>query len=181
MGNDLETTVVTTFGKLLAVAFIPIVVGQWGSRDRPPRERCLILRKSWKDVAYPCGHDGPQRFTLDLFGEEHYPSYEFLDEMRRCPACIFEAVMAGTIRCAVCGYVILAGEEVTLYENDGSFTPSWTTTADYGRGVIACLRPDCRSPFFEVEGRWAGRSFISAHNVVQLHVPHPPFRFSLAG
>ncbi|MBU1348835.1 hypothetical protein KJ781_02085 [Patescibacteria group bacterium] len=175
-GRTMETTVVTTSGHLLAVDLNPINPGHWGCRRHAPRERCLILRKSPVDIDYPCGHIGPRRYTLDLYGEEHYLSYEFLDEMRRCPACVFEAVMAGAIRCAACGYIILAGEQVMLYRNSGTFDPRWTTAVEDGHGVIACLRPDCRSPFFEVEGRWDGHSFIRAQETVRFHEPILPFR-----
>ncbi|MCI0479748.1 hypothetical protein L0Y59_04335 [Candidatus Uhrbacteria bacterium] len=171
---------VTTFGRLLAVDIQPINPGRWGCRQFPPRERCLILRKSWKDAAYPCGHVGPERYTLDLYGEEHYLSYEFLDEMCRCPACVYETVMAGTIRCAACGYVILAGESVTAYRRDRPFDPRWTTAIEDGHGVVGCLRPDCRAPHFQLEGRWDGRAFIPVQGIVTLHPADPPFRMENA-
>ncbi|MFH1078378.1 MAG: hypothetical protein V1745_03840 [Patescibacteria group bacterium] len=172
----------TTFGKLLAVAFIPIAAGHWGCREYPPLERCRIIRKSWKDTDYPCGHPGAERYALDIYGEEFWPSKTFLSEHPECPACALDAVMAGVIRCAMCGYAILAGEDVTLYLNEGAFDPAWTTAVADGYGAIACLRLDCRSPFCDREGRWDGRSFVRAfERPIRLHIPHPPFRLKLAG
>ncbi len=150
-------------GSVIIVAVPDLVQLAHRERRQGPSDRRAVIQKSGALRRYPCGHDGWDAFSFDLYEEEYLVTAEFVAAYGKCPACLLAMVLGGHIRCAECGHVILAGDPVTLYRNDGAFRAEWAFfVGEDKEGVIGCLRDGCRSNITFIEGRWNGRAFQGA-------------------
>ncbi len=113
-------------------------------------------------VPYKCGHTAHERFTLDFYGIEAAPTDERLAERADCPDCEIERVRRTSIRCALCGHVILPGEPVALYVDDRKLfkKEAWKTLAD--GHVVGCMRWDCCPSGGFFSGHWTPQGFRPA-------------------
>lgn len=121
----------------------------------------LFVAQSSESIEYACGHSGPRKFVINLYGQIREPNDEFFVERKMCPVCFIDSLRKVTIRCGVCGNAIFPGEPVAAYANNDSFNPKWLTLTPNG-SVIGCLRMDCCPSGGFFAGHWSGERFESA-------------------
>lgn len=131
------------------------------------------------DIYFPqCGHFGPQKFEVTLWGNEQH-GYElpakFISGVIKktaakdflCPRCHFERMKDGAIRCCLCGGSILPDDGIALYAATSAGVHETATIID--GSAVGCLRMDCCPSGGFYAGTWSGESIIPI-NVQQIKV-----------
>jgi len=121
------------------------------------KDTCSVVATSTEKKDYPCKHQGPAKFKLDIWGEE---SIE-ITETERCPTCWLERIQKYSIRCVLCGLPIHAGEAVAMYHqsNKGLRRDIGTKVDD---GFLGCMRWHCCPSGAFFVGHWTGEKVHSA-------------------
>ena len=122
-----------------------------------PTDRIRIVKASTNPRTYDCGHTGPDRFSIDLYGLESEP---FTDR-KKCPNCRVEEAKSVVIRCALCGLPILPGESVAVYDERNEL-PYKAVAYKQEAFYLGCLRWDCCPSGGFYAGTWTGVSFEPA-------------------
>lgn len=131
---------------------------------RPPRPasiECLVIPRSASRRLFGCGHKGPMKFDLDLYGEQHIPSTETIQRWNLCGMCFMARVVSDATRCVRCGYIIHPGDRVALYPRLKG-DPAWVTKTVDGTRVIGCGRHDCIVMPGAYAGQWSENGFVPA-------------------
>jgi hypothetical protein len=147
------------FAKLLKLFGL---AGSRRTNARPPEpfkneKGAHTVVKNAEIVAYRCGHDGVADFSADIYGEVFAPRPEVLQAREKCPECMLAQLLAGTIRCAICGLLIPPNDPVALYRKCGK---ERSYAYAVGDKVIGCLRDDCCPSGGFYAGRWSGKEFV---------------------
>lgn len=80
---------------------------------RQENDRCYVQQVRSPKKHYPCGHTGPSKFILWIFGR-NVNNYSFGEA---CPECSLKELLASpNWRCALCGKGIFARERVRLLQ-----------------------------------------------------------------
>jgi hypothetical protein len=111
---------------------------------------------------FDCRHGGPVWFVLNMYGTK--PTR--LESKTDCPECLIEKIKLHSIRCANCGYIILPGEDVGLFNTTRTYLPHKNkgTFADRGNNlIIGCTRPRCCQLGIHAVGTWTEKGFIPHH------------------
>jgi len=114
-------------------------------------ERCI----------YKCGHEGPVKYTVSIYGIELSTKKQFMCKRYKCPECTIVDIKDIVIRCALCRLPIFPGKPVALYDKSSSGIHQdiahWV-----GYSACGCLRWDCCPCGAFFAGHWDGESFVSA-------------------
>lgn len=122
---------------------------------RASHDEIRAIPASDRQHQFECGHVGPKRYDLDLFGQVMKNSGE---TPRKCGKCLEDHLRRDVARCAVCGLVIFPGEGVAVYAPDSDFPSAWVTEVD--GGVIGCLRMSCCPSGGFFAGHWTTEGFL---------------------
>ncbi len=129
------------------------------SGDVPPLPRAddkmEIIIVSPKPRLYGCGHLGAKSFKLHTYGEVT----KDLRDCECCPVCQLERFKKFTIRCALCRLIILPGDGVALYGQEGPVHMGIATKV--GTAVIGCMRIACCPSGGFFAGNWTEEGFKS--------------------
>lgn len=129
-------------------------------------ENFAVVDMSGKEVHYDCGHSHPGRFAYDLYGTKLTPNKKGFADHTLCANCRLAEFKKVTIRCALCGGLIMPGEAVALYVHDEKIfdKPERITFVETGkiRQVIGCMDWDCCWSAAAFAGHWTGDHFESA-------------------
>lgn len=129
--------------------------------DAPPApvDACRVVARAGRRIRYGCGHVDARRFAHDFYGEVCDADLAAIKRFDLCGDCLLAAALATSCRCAVCGYVILAGEGVAIVRSDPSMPEAWRTPVGEG-GAVACLRMDCCPTAAFFAGHWTDRGYL---------------------
>lgn len=114
-----------------------------------------IHSASWFKKTYECGHRGPRRFSLFVYGSVVSPSHDNHD----CPACCMLDIQNTVIRCASCELPIFPDDSVVLYHPT---TPGLNlVVAKFlnDNAVMCCLRRNCCTHPEFLAGTWTTNGF----------------------
>lgn len=123
-----------------------------------PLEACVIHSREGKVIDYECGHQDTIEFQVDLYGKSACRKRKEMDP-KWCADCLLAEVKKISIRCGLCGYVIMPGDEVALYVDDKKLFPhaAWKTLVE--DQVVGCLRWDCCPSGGFLSGRWTPHGY----------------------
>ncbi|MDO8505678.1 MAG: hypothetical protein Q7S48_03825 [bacterium] len=135
-------------------------------KKQTPRHNgpCEIRSSSKKTVSYSCGHDGPRQASAVFWGEER-PIKEDRDPAKsNCPQCLLMETLRVSIRCCLCGCIIMPGDGVAIYDpkcNPKLGHPAWATATPDGQ-LVGCLSMDCCPSGAFFAGQWTEAGFHPA-------------------
>ena len=132
-------------------------IGEESCRENLPEasNEIRVSSVSWFKKKYACGHRGPRKFELFVYGIAIFPT----ERNQQCPDCCIEEIKKTVIRCASCELPILPGDGVVLYH---PITPGLNlavanfVTPD---AVICCMRWDCCAHPGSFAGHWTKEGF----------------------
>lgn len=109
-----------------------------------------------------CGHTGPRGADFNIYGNDS----RFLGDISflkreidtQCPECWLYFFKKHSIRCAFCGYGIIPGDPVALYDKDSPGIRQEAATF-MGESVIGCLLWSCCPTGGLFAGRWTEEGF----------------------
>ena len=113
-------------------------------------------------VRFACGHDYATRFGHDFYGERMEVADSYAAMREKCGDCMLAEIKPLIIRCCACGHVIMPGEGVAAYGNDGSFNAAWCTELPDGKTVLGCMRRECCPSGGFFAGHWSSSGFRPA-------------------
>lgn len=131
--------------------------------DRPRSERLpkasddiIFISGSWLKKKHSCGHRGPRKFTLLVYGI----SVDTIKSNTLCPECLTKEVKSSVIRCGFCGLPIFPGDSVALYHPTTEGLDLAVASFVDPSAVMCCLRWDC-SPHSGLlfSGHWTRKGF----------------------
>ena len=114
-----------------------------------------IASASWFKKKYACGHRGPRRFTLFVYGITAYPT----DANHQCPNCCIKEIKRMVIRCASCELPIFPGDGVALYHPTTEGLNLAVANFVGPEAVVCCLRFDCCTHPELFAGHWSEKGF----------------------
>lgn len=139
------------------------------TREEPPPKPeptdtlAAVAPSGWK-VRHACGHRYPKKFKMDFYGDVRTVSSELLKKRERCGDCMAAWLKEISIRCVLCGGVILPGDGVATYMDDASFKEAWKTRIGKdGLGVLGCLSMDCCPSGGFFSGHWTLEGYRPAY------------------
>lgn len=103
-----------------------------------------------RDHQCGCGHKAKWKTYLVV---EDKKGLYILRDNKYCPQCFKEA----SIRCALCGKVIIPEDPVVVYipRSKSYKAPEYAVCIDDPpRGLLGCMRHDCADPFVLRSGFW---------------------------
>ncbi len=121
-----------------------------------PSDEIVAVPRLSIEKEYACGHIGPALFSLNLYGEER----PVPDQGTCCPMCLTAKLREVSIRCALCGLIILPGSPVAVY-GLGSEGLRLDIAHRVDGGVVGCLGWDCCPTTGLFVGHWDGRGIQS--------------------
>ena len=120
---------------------------------------CAVEDCSGPLVAYKCGHEFAENFYLRVYGFRFGLSDEARAARLRCGDCDLAKLKEISTRCAACGMLIMPGEGIALYAENGSFlyADSGTkfTHPDGRVSVVGCMGWDCCPSGGFFAGHWS--------------------------
>ncbi len=136
------------------------------AKQKAPRHNgpCEIRPIGSKTAHYACGHDGPRQAVGIFWGEERVLKEDRDPAKNNCPECLLREVLRISIRCCLCGGIIMPGEGVALYDkkcNPKLGHPAWAT-ATPDTQLIGCLSTDCCPSGGFFAGHWTTKGFRPA-------------------
>lgn len=129
-------------------------------QDTTQRQKTLWKPWTWFDSAiqkYDCGHVGPRHFVLRIWGRQVYPADKKRGE--KCPDCCVQLLKTEAIRCCLCGFAILPGEPIAVYNVDSVQPKDFDFTIIDGCS-LGCMMWDCCPSGGFFAGHWTGNSVI---------------------
>ena len=131
-------------------------------RKEPTDTLACVEESGWK-VKFACGHKAPKKFKIDFYGEVREPSAKRLKKRERCGPCEAEFLKTVSIRCALCGCVILPGDGVAAYNDDPEYPEKWKTRVGSDqKGVLGCLTIGCCPSGGFISGTWTEEGYKPA-------------------
>lgn len=126
-------------------------------------EMCVVDRKGLPLVKYACGHLDHRSFAINIYGLVMNLKTEILLEREKCGDCILAEAVSFSIRCALCGHVIMPGDAVSLYKMDKKFREDATTIeVGDGKDAVGCMRKHCCLSGMFFAGHWTKHGFETA-------------------
>lgn len=127
-----------------------------------------------------CGHNGPRCFALDVYGERLD-----LKEQSKCPDCLIEELRQQSIRCALCGWPIFAGQRTSLTTLDIAYVHNenpWTQVlVGTQRSLrICCLRETCVDSLLSMCGKWTPEGYESVRGGLEEVLPIEEYKTRLS-
>ena len=116
-----------------------------------PSPDLFLFSKWWFTKKYRCGHRGPLKFELFVYGKIVYPARD----NQKCPDCCMKEIRETVIRCASCEIPIFPPSAVSLCHPT---TPGLNlAVANFlsNSAVITCMR--CNPDY---AGHWTDEGFI---------------------
>lgn len=131
--------------------------GDAGCRDDLPKaqDEIRILSTSWFKKKYACGHRGPRRFELSVYGDVVRPG----GLNNNCPDCCVEEIRNTVIRCASCELPIFPGDGVVLYHPITKGLNLAIANFVDPDAVVGCMRWDCCTHPELFSGHWTSKGF----------------------
>lgn len=109
----------------------------------------------FKQRRYSCGHTGPRAYKIRIWGTELKPNPQNSEKL--CPDCDLEKLQEVAIRCCFCGFPILPGRAVALYNAGSIAEKDYPITVLDGTYAVGCMRMDCCPSGGFFSGYWNGR------------------------
>jgi hypothetical protein len=133
--------------------------GDLAQPDKLPLSHGNMLVKEASETTrkYACGHEGPEWYVLDVYGQETVK----IEKKDLCPECKMADYKKYVIRCAACGLPIAPDQSVALYANNTEFFDQSIVTK-VGDSVIGCMRWNCCPSGGFYAGNWTEEGFKSA-------------------
>lgn len=100
---------------------------------------------------YSCGHIGPRAYRIRIWGMEFKPTHKV-----RCPDCDLKKIQEVAIRCCLCGFPILPGDGVALYDADSIAEKNYPIKLLGNSLAIGCMRWNCCPSGGFFSGYWNG-------------------------
>ncbi len=131
--------------------------GNTAHRENLPEasDEMRIESASWFKKTYACGHRGPRRFTLFIYGCVMTQS----NNNCKCPDCCIEEIRKTVIRCASCELPILPGYGVVLYHPTTPGLNLAVANFLHDDAVMCCTRWDCCTTMEFFAGYWSEEGF----------------------
>ncbi len=118
-----------------------------------PIRTCSIIKRSFFERDYACGHRDSRAFRLNIFGMETGT----IRQKDLCPNCQIEDGKKKIIFCALCGLPIIPGNGVAIYDDDNEgIRPDAT---HIGKSVLGYLRWECCPGGLLFAGHWTTEGF----------------------
>jgi len=152
----------------LFLAWHRLIDGAKKKTDRPAEDgrplvvtdECHIEPDSDAKVKYGCGHTSWRDFHGVFYGESYGPASKKRGR-DTCPECVLAKTLSLSIRCALCGLVIMPGAPVALYAGPTSSFRKSCATKHEGQ-FVGCLRWDCCPSGGFFAGHWDGEKVLPA-------------------
>lgn len=103
---------------------------------------------------YRCGHRGARKYLIHLWGEQFTPG----SKKSICPACALDELQRTAVRCCLCGFPILPGAPVAVYDLQSVKPKDYPFAIEDGKYAVGCLRWDCCPSGGFFDGHWNGKS-----------------------
>jgi DNA-directed RNA polymerase subunit N (RpoN/RPB10) len=125
-------------------------------------EISVVDRKGLPLVKYACGHLEHRSYAINFYGQVTNLKPSVLRKREQCGDCMLVEAKIFSIRCALCGHVIMPGDGVALYKMDERIRED-ATLIDIkdGKDAIGCLRKYCCPTGMFFAGRWTKHGFES--------------------
>lgn len=111
-------------------------------------------------VTYGCGCFYAVSYCLSLYGEIRALEADAVRARLECGRCLLTRIRDknGSIRCSLCGRIILSGDACAIFDRKPSDNKHWAAPED--GGVIGCMRLDCNpNRAFFATGNWRNGEF----------------------
>lgn len=118
-------------------------------------ELLVIDKAKWRSRNYSCGHKDARWFRINVHGSES----EKIKDNKLCSYCFIEDIKQHLIRCPVCGFGILPGDPVALYDLVGIDRRMNNIKIIQGKSVLGCLRRNCCPTGGFFAGHWTRSGF----------------------
>lgn len=114
-----------------------------------------ISYASWFNKKYACGHRGPRRFELFVYGDTVRPN----NDMGKCPDCCIEEIQKTVIHCALCELPIFPHAGVCLVHPTTPGVNLAIANFVDPEAVVCCMRWDCCLYPGLFAGHWTKEGF----------------------
>lgn len=114
-----------------------------------------ISYASYFNKKYTCGHRGPRRFELFVYGDNVRPGID----NHQCPDCGIEEIKKIVIRCAFCGLPIFPGSGVYSVHPTTPGVSLAIARFVNPDAVMCCMRWDCCLNPGLFSGHWTEAGF----------------------
>jgi hypothetical protein len=120
-----------------------------------PSSEIFAITEDARTHTYKCGHDGPRRYSLNVFGEEIELADAWFTRGSQCDRCCVAGLLIDTVHCCLCGLGIPVGAPVSLVSSSPDIKKDLATRID--GYYLACLRWDCCDSGALMVGHWQGK------------------------
>ncbi len=128
-------------------------------------ETCTVTPLRDDQATFTCGHTGAAKFLHNFYGEEYEVNEQVFTKRDLCGECLLRETLVASIRCAVCGFIIMPSDGIALYNDNEHFRQDKTVTGtDDDRSAIACVRMGCCPSLGAFAGHWTHTGFAPAYD-----------------
>jgi len=133
--------------------------GNLADRSKLPEstDKIEVISSSKILITFKCGHEGPERFKLNVYGENS----KEISKDDTCPSCWIEKIKKYVARCSLCGLPVYPGEGVALYDSHSEGLRVDIARKVDENHVIGCIRWDCCLSGGFFAGYWTEQGFKS--------------------